>query len=114
MNNHRIVNALSYFSILFAPILVPLFIWVFGESRDVKHHSKVALFTHILPTLGLFFIFCIFSLVAISTDSSHTVGFIAFGAVVTLIILTVILFLFNLIQGVRMLVSREDDTFIIE
>ncbi|EMG26840.1 hypothetical protein X560_2161 [Listeria fleischmannii 1991] len=114
MNNHKIVNALSYFSILFAPVLVPLFIWVFGESRDVKHHSKVALFTHILPTISIFFTFCILSLVAVSTDSSNTVGFIAFGAVVVLIILTAVLFLFNLIQGVRMLVGREEDAFLTE
>ncbi|WP_088809390.1 MULTISPECIES: DUF4870 domain-containing protein [Listeria] len=114
MNNHRIVNALSYFSILFAPILVPLFIWVFGEARDVKHHSKVALFTHILPTIGVFLTFCILSLVAVSTDSSHTVGFVAFGVVVTLVILTATLFLFNIIQGVRMLVGREEDAFLTE
>ncbi|EFR87016.1 conserved hypothetical protein, partial [Listeria marthii FSL S4-120] len=33
MNDHRVLNALSYFSILFAPIIVPVLIWIFAKSE---------------------------------------------------------------------------------
>ncbi|HDU1150756.1 TPA: hypothetical protein REU62_002873, partial [Listeria monocytogenes] len=52
MNDHRILNALSYFSILFAPIIVPVLIWIFAKSEEVSHHAKVALLTHIIPTIA--------------------------------------------------------------
>ncbi len=57
MNDHRILNALSYFSILFAPIIVPVLIWIFAKSEEVSHHAKVALLTHIIPTIAGFLCF---------------------------------------------------------
>ncbi|WP_439443742.1 DUF4870 domain-containing protein [Listeria aquatica] len=113
MNSHKVAKSLSYFSILFAPIAVPLFIWVFTDDKEVQHHAKTALATHVLPAISLFLSFTIFSLVQISTDSANTAGFIAFTAVVSFIIVSILLFFFNIIRGVKMLVHDETEGYYI-
>ncbi|EUJ33657.1 hypothetical protein MFLO_00355 [Listeria floridensis FSL S10-1187] len=114
MNSHKMVKSLSYFSIFFAPILVPLFIWVFGEAKDIRHHAKIALISHLAPTIALFFAFSIFSLAHISTDSADTLGFIAFAGIISFIIFSIVLFFFNIIRGVQMLVQDDEDYYAAE
>ncbi len=110
MNSHKVMKSLSYFSILFAPIVVPLFIWVFADDKEVQHHAKTAFTTHVLPAISLFLSFAIFSLVQISTDSANTAGFIAFTGVVSFVIFSILLFFFNIIRGVKMLVHDEAES----
>ena len=50
MNGNKILAALSYFSVLFAPILFPIIVWIVGDA-ETKPHAKRALWTHIIPSI---------------------------------------------------------------
>ncbi len=53
MNGNKILAALSYFSVLFAPILFPIIVWIVGDA-ETKPHAKRALWTHIIPSIATF------------------------------------------------------------
>ncbi|ACK38727.1 DUF4870 domain-containing protein [Listeria monocytogenes] len=112
MNDHRILNALSYFSILFAPIIVPVLIWIFAKSEEVSHHAKVALLTHIIPTI--IGILCFSSVFVTAMTNSGILSSFTFFITASLFIFTLIavvgLFIFNIVRGIQMLcVTKEKD-----
>lgn len=51
MKNEKILGALSYFSIFFAPFLFPLVVWFVVDNREVKRHAKLALISHLVPVI---------------------------------------------------------------
>lgn len=53
MNGNKVLASLSYFSIVFAPFLLPIIIYIVGE-RDVKSHAKKAFISHIIPVIIIF------------------------------------------------------------
>lgn len=115
MNDHRILNALSYFSIFFAPIIVPALIWIFTKTDEVAHHAKVALLTHIIPTIAAVICFSSifitsFTNIGILTNLSLMV---TAGLFFITIIATLGLFIFNIVRGIQMLVTKtEEDIWI--
>ena len=103
-NQNHVLNALSYFSVIFAPFLVPLIIWIIGKDDDVKHHAKRALLSHIIPTI-LVIIFIAFAIIGavsgmLDSEGGGILFFIGF-AVITLLYL--IIFIWNIIQGIKVL-----------
>ncbi|EUJ45521.1 DUF4870 domain-containing protein [Listeria riparia] len=109
MKDQKILNALSYFSLFFAPILVPLAIWIFSATENTKHHAKVALLTHIIPAIGGFASLFLVSFVGISTNSSNVTGIVGLGLMVAIGIMIVILAVFNIVRGIQALVAKEDN-----
>ncbi|MBC1500774.1 DUF4870 domain-containing protein [Listeria weihenstephanensis] len=109
MNDQKILNALSYFSLFFAPFIVPIAIWIFSGTENTKHHAKVALFTHILPTIGGIITALSIGIVGFSTNSANATGFIGLGLIVAVGIMTVILAIFNIIRGIQALTAKEDN-----
>lgn len=105
MSTRNILASLSYFSIFFAPILVPLVLWIVTNDRYVARHAKNALVSHIVPTVflvmaivffmsGVFFIQNVFVGIAL---------FVLFG------LLSLILFIWNIIMGIKVL--QENTTW---
>ncbi|MBC6310718.1 DUF4870 domain-containing protein [Listeria sp. FSL L7-1582] len=109
MNDQKILNALSYFSLFFAPFIVPIAIWIFSGTENTKHHAKVALFTHILPTIGGIFTALSIGIVGFSTNSTNVTGFIGLGLVVVVGLMTIVLALFNIVRGIQALTAKEDN-----
>ncbi|EUJ23479.1 DUF4870 domain-containing protein [Listeria grandensis] len=109
MKDQKILNALSYFSLFFAPLIVPIAIWIFSATESTKHHAKVALLTHILPTIGAIVSVFIVGVVGFSTNSSNVTGFIGLGLIVSIGIMIVVLAIFNIVRGIQALVAKDDD-----
>ncbi|MBC2183533.1 DUF4870 domain-containing protein [Listeria sp. FSL L7-0233] len=115
MNDHRILNALSYFSILFAPIIVPVLIWIFAKSEEVSHHAKVALLTHIIPTIAGFLSFSSLFVTALLNGGIFTgMSFFLTGSLFIFTLIAVVgLFIYNIVRGIQMLCAkREEDIWI--
>ncbi|EAH3791296.1 DUF4870 domain-containing protein [Listeria monocytogenes] len=115
MNDHRILNALSYFSILFAPIIVPVLIWIFAKSEEVSHHAKVALLTHIIPTIAGFL--CFSSIFVTATTRGGLLANVSLFVTGSLFVFTLVavvgLFIFNIVRGIQMLCEKtEEDIWI--
>ncbi|WP_332646175.1 DUF4870 domain-containing protein [Lysinibacillus sp. 54212] len=107
MNNSKGLSALNYFSIFFAPFIVPIVVYFVSHDSEVKRHSIRALLSHIIPIILAIFLFIgifalgIFSNEAVNLgDSAFFSWIIAFG-VYMLINFAVIIW--NVIEGVKVL-----------
>lgn len=49
MPSNKLLAALSYFSVFFAPLLVPVIIYFVTDDREVKSHAKRSFVSHIIP-----------------------------------------------------------------
>lgn len=64
----RIVNTLSYLSILFLPVIFPLIVWIIAKSSDrptIAKNARYAFWSQIFPLLyviGAILVFSVFSL----------------------------------------------------
>ncbi|MBN3526926.1 DUF4870 domain-containing protein [Paenibacillus apiarius] len=104
MKSNHVLSSLCYFSILFAPLLLPIIVLLIATD-EVKVHAKKALWTHLIPCLS----------VVIGLALSAGVGFgvqdiaaFSIGLLLTyaVFILTAIYYFFwNLVKGVRVLNS---------
>lgn len=107
MDYNKGLSALSYLSGFFAPLIVPILILVATKDKDVRYHSKRALFSHLIPVvLGVFFaIFAFFTMFTLndSATTDHTL-FITF--IVVSILYGIVAFaiaIWNLVQGIKVL-----------
>lgn len=104
-NNNNLINGLSYISILFAPILFPLIVWLISPIPDVKQHAKSALWLHILPTIltvGAIFILITTGLL---TNSQATLGTLTIILFFTIIIIDFGLVIWNIFKGIKLFLS---------
>lgn len=103
MNNNKVLSALSYISILFAPFILPLIVYLVIDDTEVKHHAKRAFLSHLIPTV-LGFILGIVTLIgAFAADYDQTTSF-GISMIVLVAIYLIIIFIvvvWNIIQTVR-------------
>lgn len=52
-DNSYVLAALSYLSVFFAPIVIPLFVWIL-TNNPTSQHGKKALFNHFFTWISLF------------------------------------------------------------
>lgn len=97
----KILASLCYFSVFFAPILLPIIVWIVAKP-PVSKHAKRSLMYHILPWV----LFVLGTLL---------IGLIqGASALYLILILTTVIFLgaiffviYNLYCGVKVLVAHE-------
>lgn len=104
MEDQKILNALSYFSVIFAPFLVPLIVWIVGKDEDVKYHAKRALISHIIPII----LIIIIAFVVIATSftgmlESNASGLFIIGSLAVSGLMYVVIFIWNIVQGIKVM-----------
>ncbi|MBM7690952.1 hypothetical protein JOC77_000355 [Peribacillus deserti] len=99
MDTNKLLAALSYFSIFFAPFLLPIILYFVSDDYFVKEHSKKAFISHLVPFLGLLFI--ILGAVGDFTGGGIPVfsmlGFVLYG------LLCFIVLIWNIVRGIKVL-----------
>lgn len=113
VDNNRALSSLCYFSILFAPFLLPIIIYFVSVDKEVKYHAKRSLLSHLIPVGLLIIAFIVF---AIGMVSASTVTFdgtnSGFGILATGLpflfmivygIVSLIVLIWNIVQGVKVL-----------
>ena len=107
MDNNKGLSALGYFSVFFAPFLVPIILLFAAKDDDVRYHAKRALISHIIPCILFVFvaIFMIFSFILTTTEPtmSNTSVIIMFLIMGGFTIITFVIFIWNIIQGIKVL-----------
>jgi len=112
LDNNRILSALCYFSILFAPFLLPIIVYFITPDLEVKHHAKRSLLSHLLPVgllvIAIFFmVIGAFSATTMPYDGSSTgIGFMSAMPIILMVlymIVSLIILIWNIIQGVKVL-----------
>lgn len=112
MDNNKVLSALSYFSVLFAPFLVPIIIFFVTRDEEVKYHAKKSLISHIIPLIlmVILFISIIVTVVPFSYSMSITYeepSFWMTSGPILLILLYIIVYMivliWNIVQGIKVL-----------
>lgn len=105
-NNQNVLSSLNYFSVFFAPILFPIIVWLFSQ-KPVTAHAKKALLNHI----GVVIFYFLSSMAFIfskevyekSFDNPMMISYISITLGLLFAIIVVMLFIFNLIRGIKLL-----------
>lgn len=105
----RIVNALSYLSILFLPVIFPLIVWIVARASDdptISKNARKAFWSQLFPLL-----YVIFAILTMSISSLYQAIFHAgalFGILLTFaLLIALLLFIYNIAMAVKMLLGRE-------
>lgn len=94
--NNKVLSALCYFSLFFAPFLLPLVVYFIADEQEVKGHAFASLLSHLLPLIVVPFFVLGFGM-----DQAAVVWFILLviiGAV--LVIGTTV---WNIVKGIQLL-----------
>ncbi|AIK38460.1 MULTISPECIES: DUF4870 domain-containing protein [Bacillus] len=103
MKGNNILSSLSYISIFFAPILVPIIIYFVAEE-EVKYHAKKALWTHLIPCVTVIIGLAISGVVGFSTLSENAIGIaLLIGTFAIAFILSIYYFIWNIVKGIKVL-----------
>ena len=106
------LSTLCYFSIFLAPLLLPVIIYLVTDDNEVKFHAKRSLISHIIPIALLIVGFIIFSLSMFSAENrmldmmGNGFNFWSLSPILFILLyglVTVIIFVWNIIQGVKLL-----------
>ncbi|AYC30828.1 DUF4870 domain-containing protein [Paenisporosarcina cavernae] len=113
MENSRILSALCYFSVFFAPFLLPIIVFFITPDELVKHHAKRSLISHLIPiALGIFGAIgfsLLFAGVSYAGDAGYSGSGIGFAAGLPIImvllygILSLVILIWNVVQGIKVL-----------
>lgn len=112
MSNSKLLSSLCYFSVFFAPLLLPIIIFFVTDENEVKRHAKRALVSHIIPMALLLagFVILSFSIFSFSsqpiatTDNQMMVWSILPLVFITLYsALFLVVLIWNIYQGIKVL-----------
>lgn len=116
MDNNRILSAVCYFSILFAPFLLPIIVYFISQDQEVKYHAKRSFLSHLIPVgLGIigFILIVAFSYQSLNYSYSfdpysNSPSFLwtaggPFLFMIAYFILSLIVTIWNIYQGVKVL-----------
>ncbi|ASS98229.1 MULTISPECIES: DUF4870 domain-containing protein [Geobacillus] len=53
MSTNKVLSALCYFSVFFAPFILPIVVYFVVEDLEVKRHAKRALVSHLIPAVTI-------------------------------------------------------------
>ncbi|MDN4495056.1 DUF4870 domain-containing protein [Ureibacillus aquaedulcis] len=103
MENHKIISALCYASLLFAPFLLPLIVYFVIKDKEVKYHARRAFVSHSIPT-ALSILLAIFGFIGMLTlDYNNMSGYVILMFVLMGIyfLVTIGIIIWNIIQAYR-------------
>jgi predicted Co/Zn/Cd cation transporter (cation efflux family) len=114
LQNNKLLAALCYFSVFFAPLLLPVIIYFITDDREIKFHAKRSLVSHLVPVVLLIagFVIFTFSMFSFTNRISGIPGedfgfgfwqFTPFLFTLIYGLLFIIIVIWNLIQGVKVL-----------
>ncbi|GAK31724.1 hypothetical protein WOSG25_140260 [Weissella oryzae SG25] len=107
MKANRLVSAIAYLSVLIAPVLVALIIWVIADKPDVRANAKKAFWIQIPPFLFIILILILIGVIGLATNSAQITGLttLIFFAIFALI--SVILYIYSIVLGIKQLLNAE-------
>ncbi|WP_318764836.1 hypothetical protein [Lactiplantibacillus carotarum] len=107
MTRNRVINSLSYLSIIFLPVLFPLIVWVLtGNNPDAHRAAGRAFWLHLLPAvIGIIFLI-ILGLTGFYTNSFGQSGWLAIVLLAILAIVAIGSYLWSIVRGIQYLIAE--------
>lgn len=105
----RIVNTLSYLSILFLPVIFPLIVWIVARTSDdptIAQNARKAFWSQIFPLLYVIFAILTLSISSLYSATFHAGAF--FGILLSFaLLIALLLFIYNIAMAIKCLLGRE-------
>ncbi|WP_246942634.1 DUF4870 domain-containing protein [Bacillus pinisoli] len=98
-NTNKIISSLCYFSIFFAGFILPIAVYFIVDDREVKHHAKRALFSHIIPVITI----PVIIMFAIMVETMGTFGISIILGFLLAILINIVVVIWNVIKGIQVL-----------
>lgn len=106
MTKNRVINALSYLSILFLPVLFPLIVWLLTSTNPEAHRvAGRAFWLHLLPTILGITLLVILGVSGIYMDSIVNSGWLAVVLLAVFGLVAVASYLWSIIRGIQYLIA---------
>ncbi|HLR20093.1 MAG TPA: hypothetical protein VK115_09390 [Staphylococcus sp.] len=103
----RVLAAISYFSIFFAPIILPIILWIFAD-RPASVHAAKSLGYHIITYIGpILFVLSVAFGTSIIYQENTTITVITIVIAILLFIVTTWYTIKNIYRGIKVLFSDE-------
>ncbi|KIS03652.1 hypothetical protein [Paucilactobacillus wasatchensis] len=105
-SRNKIINGLSYLSILFLPVIFPLIVWIIGgRQADIRHHAIRAFWTQLIPAIlgiGLVIVGAFYGFV---TSDVQSTSWLLIGMFAIFCLISVILFLYNIVKAIQVFIA---------
>lgn len=108
--SQKLLCFLSYISILFLPVILPLIIWIVANNSDatVASHAKRAFISQLFPAIYLIVVALIYMVMGLSGMAviRQAGGWLAGLLLVLALLISLVLYIYNLAMAVRVLLDR--------
>ncbi|KRK87150.1 DUF4870 domain-containing protein [Lentilactobacillus sunkii] len=106
MSKNRIVNALSYLSIMFAPFIFPFIVWLITDNnKDMHDTARHAFILHLIPLLLTFLTLLIVGVMGMVSQQAAFTGFLFIALLALVGLVDLGMFIYNLYLGIKILVA---------
>ncbi|AVK61378.1 hypothetical protein C5Z25_06170 [Lactobacillus sp. CBA3605] len=107
MTHNRIINSLSYLSILFLPVLFPLIVWaVSRDNLDVHRTAAHAFWLHLLPAVLAIVFIVILAVSGFYMTNLSQSSWLAIGLLGVLGLVALVSYLGAIVRGIQYLVTE--------
>lgn len=103
--NIKGVNALSYLSVIIAPVIIPLIVWIVAKEADVISNAKKALLIQIIPFLFVVLSFITIGVIGLSTNSGPITGFTTIILFAIAGLVSFVLYIYSIVLGIKQLLA---------
>lgn len=101
METGKVLSALSYFSIFFAAIILPLIVWIVAEDMMAKEHAKKAFFSHLILLIPIPLI--VFTAIFELSGNLESIPIMFIISIIGTVVLSLIVMVWNIVKGIQVL-----------
>lgn len=106
MSQNKIVDALSYLSIIFAPFIFPFIVWlVTSNNQDMHETAQKAFLLHLIPVVLTILTVMLLGVTGLTTRDSQVTGIMFIVLALLVGIIDFGMFVYNLYLGIKILIA---------
>lgn len=106
MTTRKVVNALSYISIIFAPFLFPIIVWFLSrDDPEMHHHAGRAAWLHLIPIVLTIIALIASGVIGLTTNDSTITGGTSLLLLSLVAIVDLVLYVYNIYFGLKILIQ---------
>lgn len=105
MTQNRVINSLSYLSIIFLPVLFPLIVWLLtGNNPEAHRAAGKAFWLHLLPAIVAIIFIIALGVSGLYMDNFIHSGWLAVVLMAVVVIVAVASYLWSIVRGIQYLI----------
>ncbi|MGE6630180.1 hypothetical protein [Bacillus sp. NPDC077027] len=108
--DQAIIASICYFSVFFMPFLLPIVAYFIVDQPETKRHARRAFLSHLLPFVAMLILIVMTIILGVTVQTTDlsilsvmTIGVSSILVLISFLIVTI----WNIIQGIKVLQSNE-------